>query len=138
MPKTDHVEVPAALRGIKGLCRVTEYPPGVYFLVEDDEVVYVGQSTNPAARIPDHAQHKKFTRVYMVPVPPSALDEVEGALIRTLKPKYNFWGRGRGAQRKRSPGNANKDETVLAAIYQRLPCSGMGELSWGGAPCSKT
>lgn len=64
------------------------YQTGVYFLCKGDEVVYVGQSINPAGRISTHNQdaEKNFDRVYLMPVPESELDDVEGSFIHHLQP----------------------------------------------------
>jgi len=84
---------PESISQVKGLTELTDilYPPGVYFLVEGDEVVYVGQSVNPAARIGDHMKNKmgKFERAYFIPVPQFMLDAVEGGFIKLLSPKLN-------------------------------------------------
>jgi len=65
-----------------------ESPPGVYFLVKDDVVIYVGQSVNCYTRIQSH-QDKNFDTAFMIPVPPELLDRVEGSLIRVMRPKLN-------------------------------------------------
>jgi hypothetical protein len=64
------------------------YQTGVYFLCKEDEVVYVGQSINPATRISTHNQdaQKDFDRVYLMPVPESELNDVEGSFIHHLQP----------------------------------------------------
>ncbi|MDF1551944.1 MAG: hypothetical protein P1P84_02725 [Deferrisomatales bacterium] len=62
---------------------------GVYFLIENDTIVYVGQSVNVAARIGQHAREKKFDRVSMLPCPHSRLDIVEGFYINFFNPKLN-------------------------------------------------
>jgi hypothetical protein len=88
-PATD---APACIREIPELIEIpTGYPTGIYFLVHDDEVVYVGQSVNPTGRIATHTadERKQFDRAYMVPVPLSRLDDVESALIRLLRPRLN-------------------------------------------------
>jgi hypothetical protein len=69
--------------------------PGVYFLCHKAKVVYVGQSVNVLQRVGAHIGVKTFDAVYFIRVPPSDLDFVEGELIRTLKPKYNFDKAGR-------------------------------------------
>lgn len=63
--------------------------PGIYFLVKGDEIVYVGQSVNPIARVNSHQQGKGFERAYLLPVPRDRLDEVEAAFIRLFRPKLN-------------------------------------------------
>jgi hypothetical protein len=82
------------LQDFKELHLLTLMSPGVYFLCLGDKVVYVGQSLNPPSRASAHlASRIGFDRVYVLPVPREALDLVEGALIRSLKPKLNGEGR---------------------------------------------
>lgn len=69
--------------------------PGVYFLCHKSKVVYVGQSVNVFGRVGAHIGNKTFDAVWFIRVPQSDLDFVEGALIRTLKPKYNHDKQGR-------------------------------------------
>jgi predicted GIY-YIG superfamily endonuclease len=105
-------EAPEAIREITGLRDISAFlcPPGVYMLVHNSEVVYVGQSVSPAARIATHIQGDKiFDNAYLVPVPSQQLDEVEGAIIRELKPKYNFTERGILL----APGRKDIDDEVL-------------------------
>jgi hypothetical protein len=86
------VDAPTCIRDVPNLVEIpTNYPTGIYFLVHDGEVVYVGQSINPTARILQHILDgsKKFSRAYLVPVPVSRLNEVEAALIRCLRPPCN-------------------------------------------------
>ena len=68
---------------------------GIYFLCLKSEVVYVGQSTNIAARVSSHATQavKEYDAVYFLRVPAAQLDEVEKRFIRTLKPLYNRTGK---------------------------------------------
>lgn len=63
----------------------------VYFLCSGTEIVYVGQTTNLPARIATHMREKKdaFDQVFYIPIPESALSQVEGAFIRALKPRLN-------------------------------------------------
>lgn len=92
-PKQMKTVPPVSISNVKGLTELTHilYPPGVYFLVENDEVVYVGQSINPMGRIGQHLRSKagKFDRVYFVPVPQFMLDAVEGGFIKLLSPRLN-------------------------------------------------
>ena len=64
---------------------------GIYFLVSNNEVVYVGQSKNIDARIYSHKkeQLKEFENVFILTVPSRDLDHVEINFIKILKPKYN-------------------------------------------------
>ena len=61
---------------------------GVYFLVLGDEVVYVGQSTNVHARIPNHAD-KEFDKYAFVPCDVDLLNKLESLYIHVLRPKIN-------------------------------------------------
>lgn len=71
------------------------YPvSGVYFLISsENEIVYVGQSTNLISRIPAHYRDKKkfphFSKVAVLQVPAEQLNEVEENLIQLLKPRLN-------------------------------------------------
>lgn len=64
----------------------------VYFLMDMDTVVYVGQSNCLPTRITTHLGEGKkiFTRVLYLPVPKQDMIRIESALIRFLKPKYNL------------------------------------------------
>lgn len=66
---------------------------GVYFLInDDDEVVYVGQSTNIISRIGDHLVSEKapyFTKVAAVSVDHKDLLNVEAAYIAEYNPPLN-------------------------------------------------
>jgi hypothetical protein len=81
-------KIPSALKEIDELVEIPSmHPPGVYFLCQENQVVYVGQSKNPSARIAQHLVDKQFNRVFMIPT--NNLDEVESAYIKKFKPKYN-------------------------------------------------
>lgn len=78
--------------------------PGVYALVKDGVVVYVGQSKKPLSRVEAHRSlwgRKKapgwlpirgilFDEVHVMPCLVEQLDEVERALIDLYKPKFNL------------------------------------------------
>ena len=66
---------------------------GVYFLVDGDEVVYVGQSVNIYNRIPQH-HDKKFDRYMYVPCKHELLNVLESLYIHCLRPKFNFGSEG--------------------------------------------
>jgi hypothetical protein len=84
--------VPLPLSQMAGQLR--EYPwreaaSAIYFLVKGSEVVYVGQSTSLGQRLATHSGSKEFDRAFYLPVPRASLNELESALIRTLRPKLN-------------------------------------------------
>lgn len=62
---------------------------GVYFLMHDDEVVYVGQSVSIDNRIKQHRKDKTFDYAKAVKVDSKKLLFVESNFINTMKPKYN-------------------------------------------------
>lgn len=71
-------------------------PAGVYMLVTDGQIQYVGQALNPLSRVNQHATkgHEScfpdFDQVFFFPVPDKAdRDALEGALIRYYRPYEN-------------------------------------------------
>jgi len=61
---------------------------GVYFLLDGNEVVYVGQAVNVYSRIGQHTD-KQFNRYAFVPCPIDALDRLESLYIHCLRPRLN-------------------------------------------------
>lgn len=82
----------------KGLAEILEQPRfrpacGVYFLIDDDEVVYVGQSTELHARVAQHrARWKQFDSYTYIPCESSQLAELERHYIRLFRPCLNISG----------------------------------------------
>lgn len=82
--------------------------PGIYALLREGVVVYIGQSKKPLSRIEAHRslwgrtqrQGKTpgwlpikailFDEVHVLPCPVEKLDELERALIDLYKPKFNI------------------------------------------------
>lgn len=62
--------------------------PIIYFLMDGDEVVYVGQSKIGLARPYSH-KDKKFTKIAIINCKESELDDKETEFIKKYKPKYN-------------------------------------------------
>lgn len=84
---------------------------GIYFLVDDAQIVYIGQSVDVFTRVLSHRRdgYKTFDKCCWVPVPRDELDAVESALIALFKPRHN-----------RDGVTKHGDET-LALTYD-LPC----------------
>lgn len=62
----------------------------IYFLLQDDEVVYVGKTTRGYSRIIDHYHSAKiFNKVYYITCAEEDLDELENYYICKYNPKYN-------------------------------------------------
>lgn len=61
---------------------------GIYFLIHDNEIVYIGQSTNVYRRLTAHSD-KQFSGYAVVPCETHELDILESLYIHCLQPKYN-------------------------------------------------
>jgi hypothetical protein len=77
---------------------------GVYFLIQDDKVVYVGQSVNVYSRIAQHVD-KQFDKYAFVPCDVDLLNKLESLYIHVLKPKLNG---NLNAQEKSAPIRFNE------------------------------
>lgn len=63
---------------------------GIYFLVNDGRIVYVGQSKNIGRRIEDHGEAGKiFSGVTWFQAPPFFLDDIEAYYIDRIGPELN-------------------------------------------------
>ena len=68
---------------------------GVYFLIKDEEIVYIGSSANCGKRIENHKSNiqMRFNRVYVHPVFEKSYDhyrfDLEKYFIKEFKPKFN-------------------------------------------------
>ena len=71
-----------------GLC-------GVYFLIADGEIVYVGQSVNVGARMAAHRNSgKEFDRYAWISCPAEQLDVMESLYIHVFRPPLNITAQG--------------------------------------------
>ena len=75
---------------------------GVYFLIKDSEIVYIGQSINIASRITQH-RDKEFDSVSYVACHRSELDILESLYILAYKPPLNGTAGGNGDNRPSTP-----------------------------------
>lgn len=64
---------------------------GIYFLFQDDELVYVGQAACRDIRLLTHISEglKKFNRFAWIPCEPENLEYLEAQYILKFLPKYN-------------------------------------------------
>ena len=86
-------ELGMTLQGyIKSLVNSEERVVGVYSLIKDDEIVYVGMSVNVYGRINTHRQNKTkdFDSFCITECSENELEENETALILEFDPKYNI------------------------------------------------
>ena len=61
----------------------------VYFLIYNENVVYVGQTTRGLARVYSHVHDKRFDKIYIIECDEEELDYWEDFYIFKYKPKYN-------------------------------------------------
>ncbi len=86
--EVDNVKSKLNLSGLRHYKEITRY--SVYFLVDGDEIVYVGATNNLGTRLNGHTD-KRYTDVYYKTFPKTAkIAEIEQRYIRRLKPKYNI------------------------------------------------
>jgi hypothetical protein len=79
-------------RILESACRVEDTPNcGVYFLIREDEIVYVGQSKNCPSRIQTHINDKGkvFDSYTFIATHSDNLDFLESWYIYAFNPKYN-------------------------------------------------
>lgn len=96
-PKLQCIDIPVELRAIAAYLIPMELQSvescqmsGIYFLCDQGTVVYVGQSVNVLSRVGSHFGSKTFDFAFLLRVPKSDLNYVEGQFIRAMKPKYNW------------------------------------------------
>ncbi|OQW32901.1 MAG: hypothetical protein A4E19_05990 [Nitrospira sp. SG-bin1] len=91
--KPVHTSAPLALTMVQDRlceCPAIDVPPCVYFLIDRETILYVGQSCNLPARLVQHSQAgRQWERALFLPVPESELLQVEAHWIRALKPSWN-------------------------------------------------
>lgn len=61
----------------------------IYFLVQNQNVVYVGQTTKGLSRVYEHLSSKQFSNIYVIPCDKSDLDYLEDFYIFKYTPIYN-------------------------------------------------
>jgi hypothetical protein len=107
--------IPNELIGVKNLLYLPFQeimtPPGIYFLVSESKLVYIGQACNVLDRILTHVNEgvKKFDEAFFIPIPVEQLDKVERSLINFYRPEYN---------KSVGPFTAEMNEMVLQHVQQ--------------------
>lgn len=94
---TQLTEASAALTGLYMLTEkqivsaANRYKPccGVYFLIKDNKVMYVGQSVDIHSRMRQHAKTRDFDSYTYIPCEPDSLDIYESLYIHALSPDWN-------------------------------------------------
>ena len=63
---------------------------GVYFLIRDSEIIYVGKTTDLYNRLRRHVHDgRRFDHYNFLPCPPEQLNELEAAYIARILPREN-------------------------------------------------
>lgn len=71
--------------------RAWEYPPCIYFLFQNGELVYIGQSTDLHGRIRQHKKRigEQFDKVLYLEIDPIMMNEAEKTYIKHFRPPLN-------------------------------------------------
>ena len=64
-------------------------PPCVYFLYDNENLVYIGSTLRLHSRMDAHLKSKVFNHIFYIPIKKSKLRQVEASLIKFYKPPYN-------------------------------------------------
>lgn len=80
-----HDDIVSAAFPVNDLC-------GIYFLIKNSKIVYVGQSISILGRVSAHKREKQFDSVAMVECSREDLSRLELFYIRKFKPELNVAG----------------------------------------------
>ncbi len=92
---------------------------GIYFLIKDNIIVYIGQSINVEKRIVSH-RDKDFDSFRVIVCDNSKLLEYEKRLISLFKPKLNGSPGGKRDGAGRPKGSKTAEETTVIRVPVRL------------------
>ncbi len=64
---------------------------GIYFLIQQDEIVYIGQTINLSGRVASHINNPEmvFSEIRFIPFARCDLNEAEAYYIQAFLPRYN-------------------------------------------------
>lgn len=74
---------------IKASIKIEKSLIGVYFLIKDNTIVYVGQTTKGLFRVNQHIYDKDFDSYFFLECKLNELNSIETQYIIMFKPKYN-------------------------------------------------
>ena len=103
---------PPSIELLKSFAQTNAPVCGVYFLMKNCKVVYIGQSVNVYARIREHKTHKSFTSWCFMACEKKHLDYIESKMIHHFKPKLNY--RPIGGNKE----NSFKETRLIAPISE--------------------
>lgn len=85
-------------------CLAWPMQSGIYFLIRDEEIKYVGKSVNVFRRLSQHCENGyRFDRFNVVFAPPEQLDALEETYISAMLPPWNEHVGLHKEKRTRSP-----------------------------------
>ena len=89
--RLDLAALPNGIRGIANDQPVPLPTPlvGVYFLVQDGAIVYIGQSIDIRLRLLSQGNRHQFDSVFYLPCDAADLNDLEKSLILALEPAQN-------------------------------------------------
>jgi hypothetical protein len=86
---------------------------GIYFLIQDGEIVYVGKSIHIPLRLRDHKRNGKiYSHVFFVECQKEDLDELERHYIQTFLPRLNIALKRQAEIKKQAAVKRQRKETV--------------------------
>lgn len=92
---------------------------GIYFLIKDGNVIYIGQSINVEKRLLKH-RDKDFDTFRIIKCHESRLLEYERRLIKLFKPVFNLKVGGKRLGAGRPKGTKTAEESTVIRVPVRL------------------
>lgn len=91
IPRPKEYELLEAEQILAGAVSKSVLTSGIYFLLSEGQIVYVGQSINSAVRVYEHVRKKviKFDSYFTLPCKRSDLTPLESRYIQKFRPKFN-------------------------------------------------
>lgn len=92
IPAIDPSQVPEIAQILDGAIPCPKRNPGIYFLLKDSEIVYIGQSVDCEIRIATHIKEgeKDFTHYFIFKCNPQLLNIYEALCLHKFQPKHNI------------------------------------------------
>ena len=115
------IENVLSIAGIKKI-KPPEETCGIYFLIKEGSVVYIGKSWNVYERVTEHVRRGvDFQDAYFVITPVDELDAVERGYIEEYKPEYNIRHCGREKKKRKYCGVIGPRYKRVGKHYQSVP-----------------
>ncbi|MFW6281710.1 MAG: GIY-YIG nuclease family protein [bacterium] len=94
---------------------------GIYKLIQDDEIVYIGQSLNCERRIGTHlkSDDKDFNSFEIIPCKEQELDELEREYINKYEPEYNKQGKAPKNRKLEGVYLDKKQRDIIAKLQEQ-------------------